>query len=123
VLNLVLGFLLVPRLGLLGMAMATFFAQLLTNNWYAPLFAFRRFQISFGRYIREGLARPIIAAAVLALLGFAMKNYFGMMSLQNLILQGLLYTGFALVIAYIFLLDRSERLALSGFLRKRMGRA
>jgi O-antigen/teichoic acid export membrane protein len=123
VLNLVLGFLLVPRLGLLGMAMATFFAQLLTNNWYAPLFAFRRFQISFGRYIREGLARPIIAAAVLALLGFAMKNYFGMMSLQNLILQGLLYTGFALVIAYIFLLNRSERLALSGFLRKRMGRA
>lgn len=122
VLNLVLGFLLVPHFGLLGMAMATFFAQLLTNNWYAPLVAFRRFDISLINYVQNGLARPMVAAVVLAVFGFALKNYFTMITLNNLVTQGVLFLIAALVIAYSLLLDSSEKIAVHGFLRKRVGR-
>jgi O-antigen/teichoic acid export membrane protein len=120
VLNLALGFFLVPHFGLLGMAMATFFAQLVTNNWYAPFVALRRFEFSIGVYLLEGLARPVSAAALLAIVGWAVKKYFGMMSLTNLIAQGLFYVATAITLAYLVLLEDTERLSVRSFLQKRL---
>jgi O-antigen/teichoic acid export membrane protein len=52
VLNLVLSLLLVRWLGLLGVALATMTAQLLTNNWYAPWVGLRRLGMGAGSYLR-----------------------------------------------------------------------
>lgn len=52
VLNLVLSLVLVRHIGLLGIALGTMTAQMLTNNWYAPYVNLRRLGIGIGDYMR-----------------------------------------------------------------------
>lgn len=56
-LNLVLSVLLVSSIGLLGIALGTMAAQMLTNNWFAPYVSLRRIGIGVGSYLRVMLPR------------------------------------------------------------------
>lgn len=51
ILNLIFSLLLIEYLGVLGVALGSLFAQLLTNNWYAPYVAFRRLGISLRQHL------------------------------------------------------------------------
>ncbi|BAZ30560.1 hypothetical protein NIES4074_30210 [Cylindrospermum sp. NIES-4074] len=53
VLNLVLTWVLIKPLGLLGVAMGTMLAQMLTSNWYAVYRPMVRLRLSFGVYLRQ----------------------------------------------------------------------
>lgn len=66
VLKILISILLVPHLGVLGVAMGTLVAQLLTNNWYAPYVTLRLFHIPLGLYVRETLM-PVVLVAGAAL--------------------------------------------------------
>lgn len=66
VLNLVFSLVLVRYLGLLGIALGTMAAQMLTNNWYAPYVSLRRLGIGIGSYLRVMVPRFL---GLLALFG------------------------------------------------------
>lgn len=57
VLNLVFSLVLVRWFGLLGIALGTMTAQMLTNNWYAPHVSLRRLGIGVGSYLRAMVPR------------------------------------------------------------------
>ena len=89
VLNIALGFLLVPQFGLLGMAAATLLAQLVTNNWYAPQFAMRHFAISLREYFTQELISVLLitlASGVVAYIVFRIQ-------LSHVLLSCALYTA------------------------------
>jgi O-antigen/teichoic acid export membrane protein len=66
-LNLVFSFVLAAPLGLLGVALGTMLAQLLTNNWFAPLITLRSLQVSPQLYVQKVLLP--IALSLLVCLG------------------------------------------------------
>lgn len=119
VLNLILGFLLVPRFGLVGMAAATFLSQLFTNNWYAPFFAFRRFKISIAEYLRRALGRSLLAAGILSGIGFALNEW----TEVGLFLQALIYLCCVGVTFLMILFEKEEKAAALVFVRKKFGYA
>jgi len=55
-LNLLFTWFLIQRLGLLGVALGTLFAQIATNNWYAVYRGLRRLQMPFLQYAYQVLA-------------------------------------------------------------------
>ena len=63
-LNLALSMLLVRRLGVLGVALGTLVAGLLTNGWIAPRSACRELGIATGDYVAGTLAPSLAPAAV-----------------------------------------------------------
>jgi O-antigen/teichoic acid export membrane protein len=66
-LNLVLTWILLKRFGLLGVALGTMLAQMLTNNWYAVYRGLKRLRISFASYLRHVLL-PVAAGFAMVLL-------------------------------------------------------
>jgi O-antigen/teichoic acid export membrane protein len=52
-LNLIFTWLLIKPLGLLGVAMGTMFAQMLTNNWYAVYRPIKRLKLDFNYYLTQ----------------------------------------------------------------------
>jgi len=52
-LNLIFTWILIKPFGLLGVAMGTMFAQMLTNNWYAVYRPMKRLNLSFRDYLKE----------------------------------------------------------------------
>ena len=64
VLNLGLSILLVRRLGVLGVAVGTLAAGLVTNAWIAPRAACRELRIHVGHYVRETIVPSLPAALV-----------------------------------------------------------
>ena len=63
-LNVLITWALIGPLGLLGVALGTLFAQMLTTNWFVPVTALRRLGIAGDAYLKQAVA-PAAAAAVL----------------------------------------------------------
>jgi len=59
-LNLMISIILATHLGLLGVALGTLIAQVLTNNWYAPYVTLKHFDIPFRIHLKTVLL-PILA--------------------------------------------------------------
>lgn len=49
--NVCLSFPLAHRYGLIGVALGTLLAQILTNNWFVPMYSLRHLRIRFSRYL------------------------------------------------------------------------
>lgn len=111
VLNLLFTWLLIGPLGLLGVALGTMLAQLLTNNWYAVYRGLWRLKMSRRAYLRS-VALPVLGV-------FLMAWVSGRLSLVILssgsnawivLLTGIFATGFVLMVAIWFLvLDVDQR--------------
>jgi O-antigen/teichoic acid export membrane protein len=56
-LNLLFSIVLVRYIDLLGIAIATMAAQMLTNNWYAPYVSLRKLKVGIGSYMRVMVPR------------------------------------------------------------------
>lgn len=69
VLNLIFTWYLIKPLGLLGVAMGTMLAQLLTNDWYGVYRPLVRLKINFGVYLRQVVG--LWAIVIVCCLGFS----------------------------------------------------
>jgi O-antigen/teichoic acid export membrane protein len=73
VLNLVFSILLAHIWGLLGVALGTMCAQVITNNWYVPWYTMRQFHLKLSDHLRRIVA-PILVLLVIALsVGYSVR--------------------------------------------------
>jgi O-antigen/teichoic acid export membrane protein len=73
ILNLVISLVLVRYMGLLGIALGTMTAQILTNNWYAPWVSLNRLGIRLGSYLISMIPRFIGLLTLFTILEFSIK--------------------------------------------------
>lgn len=118
-LNIVASVYLSRQLGLLGVALGTMCAQVVTNNWYVPFYTMRQFGISF----REHFSKIILPVGILlvVMLSTGIAARVGLRSLSNLsaLIVGAGILG--VVGCFVFILvvqSASEREQLSLFLRE-----
>ena len=124
-LNLLLAFVLAPRFGLLGIALAVCIAQLTTNNWYAPYRAFRVFGLSLREYLCR-IALPCLTLLALELaFAFTIRRFapFPTRSLPGLAAALALCAASGCILCFWLSLDASERQALSGGVRETIVKA
>ena len=114
VLNIALTLLLVGRYGLLGVALGSMIAQLLTNNWFVPYYTLRTLGLSIRDYCAT-VCVPLVVLLAVALASAAAVRV-GTPTTLPLVLQlalGLATTMAASLTAFwMFLLDAGERAAL-----------
>ena len=72
ILNVALALILSERLGLIGVALATLLSQLLTNNWYVPVYALRTFGISAKQYASATLKQVVVVFVPLFILAYSL---------------------------------------------------
>ncbi|MFO0789882.1 MAG: oligosaccharide flippase family protein [Pirellulales bacterium] len=114
ILNLVFTWILGRQFGLLGIALGTFTAQLVTNNWYCVYHGLERLQVSFSTYAKRILA-PLAALAVAIALPLAIilfnlpESWERWLDWVRLLIVGG-YCGLALaVFLWYFAFDAPER--------------
>lgn len=59
VINIALSILLAKHIGVVGVALGTLLAQLVTNNWYVPFYVLRHLRISWREHV-TGVAAPVL---------------------------------------------------------------
>lgn len=64
--NMGLSIVLARHMGILGVALGTLLAQLMTNNWYVPFYVLRRFRIPLREHLR-GVVGPVLLLLALTL--------------------------------------------------------
>ncbi|RCJ18951.1 teichoic acid transporter [Nostoc sp. ATCC 43529] len=102
VLNLIFTWILIKPLGLLGVAIATMFAQILTNNWYGVYRPMVRLHLNFGIYLRQvvGLwASVLVSCLGLSWLGKKSLLLLGITSEWSVILTTAVICGAVLSIS------------------------
>lgn len=116
ILNVGIGLVLAGPFGLLGMAIATCTAQILTNNWFAPYFAFKNLDLSWSRYLRTVML-PIagftaINVAALWLIRFFVMDLADASTGARLAIAFVLHGVSVLILSYVMLLSKDERMHL-----------
>lgn len=112
---------LIQKFGLLGVALGTLIAQLLTNNWYVSFVSLRVLKIPFADYSARVLFP--IGGILFASLG---ANGVARYCLKNTSDSAAIAIGFPLVtmtcvfFAAIFIMTDEEKKVLLTFLRKRI---
>jgi O-antigen/teichoic acid export membrane protein len=124
VLNLALTWWLIQSFGLVGVALGTFFAQMLTNNWYAVYRGLWRLRFPLSQYLRKILL-PVALTFILALLSSMAGKEILSAQASNLTFLGvgILTTGLVCAaMLWMLVLDETERrkliLKLSGTVRR-----
>ena len=109
-LNLLLSIILVRTMGVLGVALGTIAAHLMTSSWVVPLLACKQAKLPIHRYILSGILPPVLAGipagAVMWVL--ARELPFGN-SFVDLGLKGLMVVALYSVIYLAFAATREER--------------
>ncbi len=111
ILNLILTWWLIKTLGLLGVALATMLAQMLTNNWYVVYRGLRRLRLPLGVYLQQILMPVILIFFAALLLLSAGKQLLGPTASNAMTLVcGILGAGAICVSAFwLLVLDDNER--------------
>lgn len=95
VLNIVFSVVLARRYGLLGVVLGTMAAQVITNNWYAPMYTLRYFNLKFANHVRTVVLPTACLVAVVLSVGFMSRSLTS--HLPNIISDAI--GGIAIVIA------------------------
>lgn len=77
ILNIVLSLILVRYFGLLGVALGTLLAQLLTNNWFVSLVSLRHFHIDISAYLRTIVIPLLVVFALLIIVNHGISLLLG----------------------------------------------
>jgi O-antigen/teichoic acid export membrane protein len=108
--------------GLLGVALGTLLAQLLTNNWYAPYATLRYFHLSFTSYLLDSIvplaALAVVMAGVNGLLRYAMP---ALPALLGIIVAFPVSSAIGISIVYGIMMTPGERMALLNALKRSGG--
>jgi O-antigen/teichoic acid export membrane protein len=90
ILNFIFTWVLIKPLGLLGVAIGTMLAQMLTNNWYAVYRPIVRLKLNFGVYLRQVVG--LWGSVFVCCLGFSW------LAKQGLMLSGITSNGLIVVV-------------------------
>lgn len=74
ILNLVFTAILIKPLGLIGVALGTLIAQLLTSNWYVVLKSLRRLKIDFYTYSRETFVPAVLTFGISTVFTYGIRQ-------------------------------------------------
>ena len=119
VLNIVASVYLARHHGLLGVALGTMCAQVVTNNWYVPFYAMRQFRITFSEHFSTVLLPLTKLLIVLIVAGMAARSALSTLSDFPAIVAGLTTIGAAGLLAFVIVvLSPRERLQFGSELRK-----
>ncbi|HBG04808.1 MAG: hypothetical protein A2075_11585 [Geobacteraceae bacterium GWC2_58_44] len=99
ILNLAFTWIGIQLLGLLGVALGTMMAQILTNNWYAVLKTLRIVQMRFSNYVRgsgivwfaTGVALLVVMSSIRSLMPWPLASVVTGVSAAALICSGVVY--------------------------------
>jgi len=94
--------------GLLGVAMGTLIAQLLTNNWYAPFVALRLFEVRFTDYLKTCVLPLMLLLGLMVFLNAWMRDLLFNGSLLMVVLKSLSLSCFIGGLVFWFLLISKE---------------
>nr|WP_232731752.1 oligosaccharide flippase family protein [Oscillatoria sp. PCC 10802] len=100
VLNIAFTWVLIKPLGLLGVAMGTMLAQMLTNNWYAVYRPIERLKLNFGVYLRQVVCLWVIILVSSLVLSWLLKKG---LALSGFTSEWLVVAGTAAVSGGVFL--------------------
>ena len=110
ILSIGISILLARPYGLLGVALGTLFAQLVTNNWYVPLYAMRLFRIRFAEHFRAIVAPIVLLAAITLGVGFLTRSLSLSLPPLAVVALGAVAVGLAGAFStYFFVFSRGER--------------
>jgi O-antigen/teichoic acid export membrane protein len=112
-LKVVLAFLLIARLGLMGLALSTLVAQVLTNDWFMVYRSMKRLGVNFGEHVKEVLAPALVTFLAALGLGLVLN---ALLCEQPVALR----VGMVSVLAGLLLAGSVWRLALDGSQRSRV---
>ena len=110
VINIVVSVFLAHRLGVVGVALGTLLAQLVTNNWYVPFYVLRQFHTSWRDHFR-GVLAPVLLLLVTSLsAGAAARQRTAHLSdLSALVLGFLCIFSMGGTVVYILIFRPSDR--------------
>ena len=112
-LNIIIGLMLVRPLGLLGVALGTMVAQMLTNNWYAPALTLRHFSISKVFYLRSVVVPILCMLLVCVGWNVAISRLPGADSIALSLAIALIFSSIlGATIFYYIILTSNERTAI-----------
>ncbi len=111
-LNVIFTWYLIKPYGLLGVALGTMLAQILTNNWYAVYRPMVRLKLNFKLYFREVVILWLIVLSSCLAMSWIVKELLTRLEMSNWILVG---TGFItcgsifLISSWVNILEESHR--------------
>ena len=121
VFNIGWSFFLAYKIGIVGVALGTFAAQVTTNNWYVPYYGMRLFHISFFQHFRANLLPVLKVAASVSAMAILVRRFTANAAPLLSCGAGMLAVGVVGLAGGIFwVLTRSERAALFKPIRQRL---
>ena len=119
-LNLVISLILMRFWGLLGVALGTMLAQMLTNNWFVPYYSARSLGFSVPRYLKRVLLPLGVLMVVATLAGYGVRGLLpaSWPLLARLTLGSLATAAAGGAFFAAFLMQPDERAGLSRLLRR-----
>jgi O-antigen/teichoic acid export membrane protein len=123
VLNIVASVLLARQYGLLGVALGTLCAQVVTNNWYVPFYTMRLFHISFSEHFATVLLPlgKLFVALLLTSVG-ARVAFRTLSNVPAIMAAGTLVLAVGFIAFRLFVLNSSERVHFMEALRQSLRR-
>jgi len=119
-LNLVLGLVFAKFFGVFGVALAILIAQLTTNNWYAPWYTFRVYDLSIKNYFSRAIWPIGRVIAIMTAIAYGLRNLTsGPRSLFTIAELATVYGLVALVLISLTLFTREERLNVFNLIRRK----
>jgi O-antigen/teichoic acid export membrane protein len=119
VLNIVASVYLARHYGLLGVALGTMCAQVVTNNWYVPFYTMRQFGISLSEHFFSVLLPLGKLFVVLLVAGLAARSVLSKLSdFPAIIVGGTIIVGAGLFVFVLVVLSAEERVQFVSEVRK-----
>lgn len=109
IVNLVLSIVLVQKMGLIGVAIATAFTQVVFYGFISPMLLNRALGISMARNLKETYARTLIPAAAMALVLLLLKSTYHIDSFLELLSAGAVGGLVYMVLVYFTALSGEEK--------------
>lgn len=120
ILNLGISIALAAQLGLLGVALGTLIAQILTNNWYAPYVTLKHFELSFKQHFL-GIILPLsfLLICLLTANTILRSAYLSEVTLTHLAICLAISLALGTALGIIFALRSKERILIRSLFQKR----
>ncbi len=120
VLNIVFSVYLAGKLGLFGVALGTFCAQIVTNNWYAPWYTMRQFHISLRAHAIGVLLPVLLLLGLLLAAGYGLRILVAGLSAFPAVVVGCGGVALAgLAASLVLILSPGERTSLAALLPRK----
>lgn len=114
VLNLILSVWWVRHYGIVGVAMGTATAGILTSGWYVIMFTARELRMTVLEYLGRGIVPPLICAVPAAALAFTLIHFYPVASWARLFMEAGAVGAVYVLLYFVIGLSAEERALLLG---------